>query len=491
MKTTTDSVLAPDRQTPSRHFIGGNWIESDKTGRSINPADGTLVGTYYEANEEQVQGAIDTAYETFTRTSWRSDRELRARVLNEMADLVEQHFEELAAAITKENGKILGEAEFELSLVPSKLRYYAGQALTGHGRGDQAREGVFSMVVNEPIGVAGIIVPWNAPTVLAVRSFAPAFAAGCTVVMKMPAQTAVLNTRFVEILAQAPSLPSGVLNVFNESGSTGAELLVSSPRVPAISYTGSTGVGQQIMQNAGKQLKRLSLELGGKTPMIVFDDADLEKAVGTIVAGITTFAGQFCMTGSRILVQDSIAEIVQERLTEALEAVKVGPGSDSDSEMGPLVDQASVERLDRLVESHSAGTEILVRGGRPEDPALADGAFYRPALIAVNDVDSPLIQEELFGPIGTFEVFSTEEEAVQKANATKYGLAASVWTQNGPRGLRVANGVESGSVWINGWATVLDQFEEGGFKQSGLGRLNGHRAVEEFQEYKHIAQQVN
>lgn len=491
MKSTTDKAFTSNQQNPARNFIGGNWCESEEIGHSTNPADGTLVGTYYEANADQVQKAVDTAYETFKKDPWRSDRELRARVLNEMADLVEQHFDEIAAAITLENGKILGEAEFELSMVPSKLRYYAGQALTDHGRGDQARKGVFSMVVNEPIGVAGIIVPWNAPTVLAVRSFAPAFAAGCTVVMKMPAQTAVVNTRFVEILAKAPSLPAGVLNMFNESGSTGAELLVSSPLVPAISYTGSTGVGQQIMENAGKHLKRLSLELGGKTPMIVFDDADLDKAVGAIVAGITTFAGQFCMTGSRILVQESIADKVRNRLTEALKDVKVGPGDDSDSQMGPLVDQDAVARLDELVEPHTAGTEILVRGGRPVDPALSDGAFYRPALIAVNDLDSPLIQEELFGPIATFETFSGEEEATQKANATKYGLSASVWTQDGARGLRVANGIESGSIWINGWATVLDQFEEGGFKQSGLGRLNGHRAVEEFQEYKHIAQQIN
>lgn len=488
--TVNETVNSNTQQPPSRHFIGGDWVGSGEVAESINPADGVVVGAYYEVEEQEVQQAIETAYETFKTHSWRSDRELRARVLNEMADLVEQYFDELAAAITRENGKPLGEAKFELSLVPSKLRYYAGQALTTHGRGDQARKGVFSMVINEPIGVAGIIVPWNSPTVLAVRSFAPAFAAGCTVVMKMPAQTAVLNTRFIEILAMAPSLPAGVFNVFNESGSVGSKLLVSSPMTPAISYTGSTGVGRQIMRDAGSQLKRLSLELGGKTPMIVFNDADLDAAVGTIVAGITTFAGQFCMTGSRVLVEDGIADEVQARLVEALEAIKVGPGDAEESQMGPLVDRGSIARLDELLESNMEGAEVLVRGGRPDDPALANGAFYRPALIAINDLNSALIQEELFGPVATFETFGSEEEAIEKANATQYGLAASVWTRDGARGLRVANGVESGSVWINGWAAVLDQFEEGGFKQSGLGRLNGHRAVEEFQEYKHIAQIV-
>lgn len=489
-----DTALAPtpagiDHDTATaRHHIGGEWITSSQTGESTNPADGTVIGSYYEAEPNQVQTAIDVAKETFRTHEWRSDRQLRARVLNEMADLIEEYFDELAEGITRENGKILGEAMFELGMVPSKLRYYAAQALTGYGRGDQARKGVYSLVVNEPIGVAGVIVPWNAPTVLAVRSFAPAMAAGCTVVMKMPAQTAIVNSRFVEILTSAPSLPAGVLNVFNESGSDGAKLLVSSPDVRALSYTGSTHVGREIMKNAGATLKRLSLELGGKTPMIVFDDADLEAAIGTIVAGVTTFAGQFCMTGSRVLVQRGVADQVRERLISALEGIKVGPGTAEDSQMGPLVNQESVTRLDEIIESNQEGATILVRGGRPDDPELADGAFYRPALIEVEDLQSPLIQAELFGPIATFEVFDSEEELVERANATEFGLAAAVWTENGPRGLRVADQIEAGSVWINGWAAVLDQFEEGGFKQSGLGRLNGHRAVEEFQEYKHIAQ---
>lgn len=489
MLDTAPASTTTDRSTATaRNHIGGKWISSSRTGESINPADGTLVGNYYEIEPEQVQQAINVAKETFQSHEWRADRQLRARALNEMADLVEEHFDELAKGITQENGKVLGEAMFELGMVPSKLRYYAAQALTGHGRGDHARKGVYSLVVNEPIGVAGVIVPWNAPTVLAVRSFAPAMAAGCTIVMKMPAQTALVNSRLVEILTSAPSLPAGILNVFNESGSDGAKLLVSSPVVRALSYTGSTHVGREIMKNSGATLKRLSLELGGKTPMIVFDDADLDTAVGTIVAGVTTFAGQFCMTGSRILVQRSIADQVQHRLASALESVRVGPGILEDSQMGPLVDHESIARLDALIESNKEGAEIIVRGGRPDDPELADGAFYRPVLIAVKDLKSPLIQTELFGPVATFEIFDSEEDLVERVNATEFGLAASVWTQNGPRGLRVANQIEAGSVWINGWAAVLDQFEEGGFKQSGLGRLNGHRAVEEFQEYKHIAQ---
>ncbi|GEL20691.1 aldehyde dehydrogenase family protein [Pseudonocardia asaccharolytica] len=488
--SVTDS-RPPRRDTaPARHYIGGQWVTSTATGVSRSPATGEALGTYYEADEAQVREAIRVAKQTFATHEWRSNRQLRAQVLNEMADRIEAATDELALLLARENGKILPEAHFELSLTPSKLRYYAAQALTDSGRGDRVRPGVYSILLSEPVGVAGVIVPWNSPVVLAVRSFAPALAAGCTVVMKMAAQTALVNTRLTELLAECPSLPAGVLNVFTESGSTGAELLVSSPDVAALSYTGSTRVGRQIMANAGATLKRLSLELGGKTPMIVFGDADLAAAVGTIVAGITTFTGQFCMTGSRVLVHSSVADEVRTRLTEALTQVKVGPGDAEGSQMGPLIDIAGRDRLEALIEKHLGDAEVIVRGGRPDDESLARGAYYRPALLGVRGTDSPLVQNELFGPVATFEVFDTEEEAVRMANATQYGLAASVWTRDGARGLRMADALDAGTVWTNGWAVVLDQFEEGGYKQSGLGRLNGHRALEEFQEYKHVVQIV-
>lgn len=491
MTSNATEGRAPGREAePARQYIGGEWVRSARTGVSLSPADGERLGTYYEADEAQVRDAIRIARATFENHAWRTDRQLRARVLNEMADRVEAATDELVHLLARENGKILPEAGFELSLTPSKLRYYAAQALTDSGRGGRVRPGVYSILLAEPVGVAGVIVPWNSPVVLSVRSFAPALAAGCTVVMKMAAQTALVNTRLTELLADCPSLPAGVLNVFNESGSAGAKLLVSSPDVAAVSYTGSTDVGRQIMTDAGATLKRLSLELGGKTPMIVFDDADLDVAVGTITAGITTFAGQFCMTGSRVLVQESVAGEVRSRLADALSRVKVGPGDAEDSQMGPLIDTAARDKLEALIEESLGDAEVIVRGGRPDDEGLARGAYFRPALLGVRDTDSPLVQKELFGPVATFETFGTEEEAVRKANATQYGLAASVWTADGARGLRVADALEAGTVWTNGWAVVLDQFEEGGCKQSGLGRLNGNRALEEFQEYKHIVQVV-
>ncbi|QBJ98724.1 aldehyde dehydrogenase family protein [Rhodococcus sp. ABRD24] len=487
---TTDRQLPQLRNDTARNYIGGQWVTSATKGTSYSPATGESLGTYYEADEVQVREAIRIAKDTFATHIWRRDRQLRARVLNEMADRIEAASGELAMLLARENGKILPEADFELSLTPSKLRYYAAQALTDTGRGGRVRDGVYSLLLSEPVGVAGVVVPWNSPVVLSVRSFAPALAAGCTVVMKMAAQTALVNARLAELLADCPSLPDGVLNIFTESGSDGAKLLVSSPDVAALSYTGSTAVGRQIMADAAANLKRLSLELGGKTPMIVFDDADLDTAVGTIVAGITTFTGQFCMTGSRVLVHAAVADQVRTMLAAALGNVRVGPGDADGSHMGPLIDIASRDRLDALVEQHLSGADVIVRGGRPEDEALAAGAYYRPTLLGVGDTDSPLVQQELFGPVATFEVFESEEEAVRMANATEYGLAASVWTRDGARGLRMADALDAGTVWTNGWAVVVDQFEEGGYKQSGLGRLNGHRAIEEFQEYKHVVQVV-
>lgn len=470
------------------NHLAGELTRSDTVGESRSPATGALLGRFFEAEPAQVQRAIEDAAAALEREPWRHDRERRARALTEMAEAIEQATDELALMLAQENGKIVPEAYFELSLVPSKLRYYAAQALVDTGRGGRPKPGMYSLLIPEAVGVAGVIVPWNSPVVLAVRSLAPALAAGCSVVMKMPAQTALVNHRLAELLLGCPSLAPGVLHVFTESGSAGARLLVSSPSVAAVSYTGSTVVGRTIMAEAAPTLKRLSLELGGKTPMVVFADADLDAAVGTITAGVTTFAGQFCMTGSRVLVQREVADSVRSRLSEALRGVRVGPGDDPDSQMGPLIDGASRDRLEALLAEHGSAATVLVPGGRPEEPELGAGAFFRPALYEVTDNASPLVQRELFGPVAVLQVFDTEEELVALVNDNEYGLAASVWTADGARGLRLAERLEAGTVWVNGWAAVVDQFEEGGFKQSGLGRLNGHRALEEFQELKHIVQ---
>jgi betaine-aldehyde dehydrogenase len=467
----------------ARQFIDGTLVGSAATSTSTSPADAAELGQYADADRRQGEQAIAAARHAFTQTDWAYDRQLRHRVLNAIADRIEQRTADLVAMLARENGKIIGEAQFELMLTPSKLRYYAGLALIESGRAAEVSRGLHMSSVPQPIGVAGIIVPWNSPVVLSVRSFAPALAAGCTAVVKMPGQTGLVNGILHEILADTPDLPAGVLNSLTESGDEVARLLVSSPDVDAISYTGSTRVGRLIMAEASRTLKRVSLELGGKTPMVVFEDADLDAVVPVLTKAVTIFAGQFCMTGSRILAQRGVAGELRERLRKSLSAVRVGPGDEATSEMGPMIDAANAERVDKLVAAAAEYATILVRGG-----ATPGTAYYQPSLVEVTDPATPIVQDEVFGPVATFEVFDSEDDAVRLANATGYGLAASVWSRDIDRPRRVARRLDAGTVWTNAWAVVVDQFEEGGFKQSGVGRLNGLRGLEEFQEYKTYAQ---
>ncbi|MFJ7060777.1 aldehyde dehydrogenase family protein [Streptomyces griseobrunneus] len=462
----------------ARNFIDGQWTDSAKKAQSLNPSTGKVLGTFADAGATEAAAAIAAARRAFDTTDWARDRNLRARALFEMADRLEARREEFVTLLARENGKILSEAAFEIDLTVPKLRYYAALALSDHGSSGEVRPGLYSMTLREGAGVAAVIAPWNSPVVLAVRSFAPALAAGCTVAMKLPGQTGLVNGLLSEVIAQTESLPAGVMNVFTESGNDGAPLLITSPDVDVISYTGSTVVGRLIAANAAPTLKALSLELGGKSPMIVFDDADLDLAVPVLTKAVTTFTGQFCMTGSRILVQSGIADEFRRRMTASLAAVKVGPGDDPTSEMGPLIDERNARRVEDVVADAASYAKLLVQGQR-------DGAFLHPSLIEVEDLAAPIVQQEVFGPVATFEVFDTEAEAVVRANATEFGLAASLWTRDVDRPLRVGREIQAGTVWTNTWAIVHDMFEEGGFKQSGMGRLNGMRGLEEFQETKH------
>lgn len=482
------SRISPTLPGTALNWVDGKWIDAKQRTKSFDPATGAEIGTYADASREDAAAAIEAADRAFRLTDWKDNRRLRAKVLNQIADRFEARLEELIRVLSLENGKVRDEAALEIDMIPGRLRHWASFVLTSYGRALEVEPGHLSFVTRSPIGVAAVIAPFNSPLALTVRSLAPALAAGVTAVVKLPGSTAQTNCMLSQVLSEASDLPPGVVNIFTESGPTGSSLLVESKTVRVISFTGSTKTAKIISAAGAATLKIFQTELGGKTPMIVFDDADLEAAAPKVEKALTVFAGQFCVTGSRLLVQRGVADRFRSLIKDRLAKVKVGPASDPSSEMGPLIDKANVARVDKMVQQAiTDGAKVILRGGPVTEGPLAKGAFYRPTLLEVTDPKMTIVQEEVFGPVLTMMVFDTEEEAVKLANDSEYGLAASIWTRDVDRPLRVAREIDAGSIWINDWAVFPAEFEDGGFKRSGNGRLDGQAAIDEFLEYKHIA----
>lgn len=486
---TTQTTTPPTERPAQRlalNLIDGHRVDSGSHGTSVDPATGETIGTFAEAGDAEAQQAIAAARRAFAAPGWRHDRALRARVLNSMADRFEDRIDDLVAVLGLENGKVHAHGRTEVSIVPETLRFNAALALTDTGRAGRIGQDDLGVVVKQPAGVVGIIAPWNSPVALGIRSLAPALAAGTTTVISLPTQTAQTNALIAEIIDGTDELPDGVVNVLTGGYAT-SDALVRSPLVPVISFTGSTATGRAISATASEHLKRLGLELGGKSPLILFPDADLDEALPTVVSALTVFAGQFCMTGSRLLVHSAIAERVRDELADRLAAVEVGPASSPTSEMGPLIDRDNVTRVDALVEDAIVhGARVLLRGGPVTEGPLARGAFYRPCLLEVTDPSMPIVQQEVFGPVLTVQTFDTEQQAVELANDTEYGLSASVFSRDAELPLRVALQLDAGTVWVNDWAVLHDQFEEGGFKSSGQGRMRGLAVMDDFVEYQHV-----
>ncbi len=480
--------------TPLQAFnlIAGEWrpAQSGAWAPSVDPSNGQPLGRLADSARADGEAAIAAARDAFERPEWSQNPRLRQMVMLRWADRMESRMDALARLLTQENGKVLAQARGEIAAAVSEIRYYAGLTRYLPGHVFEVEPGTFSTLLKEPAGVAGIIVPWNAPAVLLIRSLTPALAAGCTAVIKPAPQTALITAAILDTLHGVEDLPPGVVNLVSEQGHEVAALLAESPEVDVLSFTGSNSTGQRIMAAAAPTMKKLSLELGGKSACLVFEDADVDAVAPAIAAAATIISGQQCTAARRVLVHASRYEAMKRALAAALAGQRVAPGLEAGAQIGPMIDEASARSVgERIAQAMDAADEVLLRGGRVQG-ALAGGAFLTPTLVAHRDTSAFFVQEEIFGPLLVLERFEDEAEAVRRANHSEFGLSASVWTRDGARGLRVARALRNGTVWINDHNKLFAEAETGGYRRSGLGRLHGYDALIDFQEIKHIYQQV-
>jgi acyl-CoA reductase-like NAD-dependent aldehyde dehydrogenase len=468
------------------NLIDGHWDQSAPAGGvCVDPATGEPVAEFVDATEATGRHAVQAARAAFERTGWANKPRLRAEVLLAFANNLERRAPEIASWIVLTSGKLAPGAMHELAASVSELRYYAGLARNLWGRVAELDQDCYSMIVREPIGVVAIMVPWNAPATLLIRSLGPVLAAGCTTVIKSAHQTSVVNQMVLECLTGVSQLPNGVVNSLTESGAAVGKAWCTDPDIDAISFTGSSATGKRIAEATAGTLKRLSLELGGKAPAIILEDCDLATAIPQIAAGAMALSGQMCTAISRVLIHESRFDEACKLLAAQLANLRIGPGADPTSQLGPLIDIANRDRVMSLIHAGDKVGRFHLRGDVPAH-LPHKGAFLSPSLLEVSDTSSPYVQDELFGPFVIAEVFRSDEEAIERGNATRYGLAASVWTANQRRAHHVARRLKSGTVWINAHNKLFAEAETGGYRESGYGRLHGVEGLNDFMESKHV-----
>ncbi len=473
-------------------FIDGQWTASADGACSpvVNPSDGTLIAEVDVATDDQVQAAIGAARRAFDTTDWpRTPAGERGALLDRVAGLIDRDLEAMARLETLNTGKAMRESRWDMADVARVFRYYADLADKDAGRlVDTGNQDALSRIVHEPVGVCALIGPWNYPLLQMSWKVAPALAAGNTVVMK-PAQVTPLTAIHLTRLFEEAGVPAGVVNLVLGPGSRVGQALADSPDVDLISLTGGHEAARALMHGAAVNFKKVALEMGGKSPNIVFDDADFETAVDNAVTAAFTHSGQVCSAGSRAIVQDTIYDRFVAEVGRRADRIRLGHGTDDATETGALITAEHRAKVEAYVAGAIADGARLVAGGRrPDEPDLQAGFYYRPTVFADVTPDMRIVREEVFGPVLTIERFATEEEAIALGNDTTYGLAGAVWTADAGRAQRVAGRLRHGTVWINDYNTYLPQAEWGGFKQSGIGRELGPSGLDEYREAKHIWQ---
>lgn len=474
-----------------QQYIGGAWVSSvnGETYDRHNPATGALVETIPWGTADDARRAVDAARQAFDSGVWsKAPATQRAAVLRNIAAGIRAELAALAQLLSKEVGKPVNMAIAEIAMAADVYDYYAGLALDikGDAITNFAPDAV-GLTVHEPVGVVGVITPWNFPVLLITWKLAPALAAGCTVVAKPSEFTAGTTFELARIITDAGA-PAGVINVVTGPGNVVGAELAASEKVDKVAFTGSTAVGKSIMQAASANLKKISLELGGKSPNVVFADADIDAAVAGSFFGIYLNTGQVCQAGSRLFLQERIKDEFLTKLQAFTKTIKVGDPADPTTTMGPVINQSQLEKVVRYVHAgQEEGARMLCGGGRLQGGGYDSGLFVQPTIFDGVRSEMTIAREEIFGPVLSVLTFTDADDGLRQANDTIYGLAAAVWTKNIDTAFKMAKGIQAGTVWVNAYHSAgLPYMPYGGYKQSGIGRELGREGLDEYMETKAI-----
>ncbi|MBM4011417.1 MAG: aldehyde dehydrogenase family protein [Planctomycetes bacterium] len=469
-----------------RNYVGGEWVSVSAAREVVNPATGAVIATVAESSAADVAAAVRAARDAFDSGPWRTaTAQARGRLLFEMARIVREHAADLAHLETRNCGKPIVESEMDVQDAATCLEYYGGLATKIHGETLPVPDNALNLTLKEPVGVVGLIVPWNYPLLLAMWKLGPALSAGCTVVLKPAEQTPLSMLEFARLVHEhLPELPPGVLNVVTGDGPVAGRALVESMEVDQVAFTGGTETGREVLHGVARSnLKKVSLELGGKSPNIFFSDCDLDAATDGALFGVFINQGEVCSAGSRVLVQRTIAAEFLARMREKTARIRLGDPLDRATKMGPVVSREHMERVLAAIERGRAEARLVAGGGRAA--ALPAGCFVEPTIFE-SDNAAWIAREEIFGPVVTVIPFDDEADAIRIANDTPYGLAAAVWSRDIFRCLRVVKAVRAGIVWVNTMQPCYVESPWGGYKQSGHGREMSLQGQDEFLETKQV-----